>query len=548
MKRLNSDGIRFMLVGIASFIVLADGHVKADFTFSTPIELGLPIWSPGHDPHGSCFSRDGLELYFASDRPGGFGGFDIWVSTRETIDAPWGEPVNLGPNVNSSEREIAPAISPDGLELYFTFYQDRNIRVCSRPSKDGPWSSPGLLGPPVGLHQDQYPEVSADGLSLYFESMRPGGYGSYDIYVATRATENDPWGPPVNLGPTVNSSHGDGDPSISSDGLTLFFGSNRPGGSGTWDLWVTTRPTIDAEWGPPVNCPKINSSGQDFHPAISPDGSVLYFESPLAMWQSSITPIVDLNVDGVVDSADMCIIVDHWGEDYSLCDIGPPPLGDGIVDVKDLIVLAEHLFEDVNDPTLIAHWPLDEAQGGIAYNNAADCDGVLMGEPVWQPDGGVVAGALQFDGIDDYVATDAVLSPADPETSSGFSVVAWIMGGAAGQVILSQADGSSWLCADSVQGCLMTELEASGRSNAGPLLSETTVTDGTWHRIAVVWDGSHRQLYVDGVEVAKDAGSLPGLEVSYGGLYFAVGSTLAPDTYFSGLIDDVRIYNRVVKP
>jgi hypothetical protein len=57
-------------------------------------------------------------------------------------------------------------------------------------------------------------------------------------------------------------------------------------------------------------------------------------------------PIVDLNGDGIVDSADMCIIVDHWGENYPLCDIGPTPFGDGIVDVEDLIVLAEHLFEE----------------------------------------------------------------------------------------------------------------------------------------------------------------------------------------------------------
>jgi len=335
------------LIIMMAFLISMGRNANADFTFGTPTNLEPPIWSPAHDPHGSCFSRDGLEMYFASDRPGGLGGFDIWVAARETIDAPWGEPVNLGPNVNSPAREIAPAISPDGLELYFTFYHDYNIRVCSRPSKDAPWSNPELLGPPVGVRQHQYPEVSADGLSLYFESTRPGGLGGWDIWVSTRATTSDPWSEPINLGPNVNSGSGDGDPSISSDGLALFFGSNRPGGSGTWDLWVTTRPTTDAEWGPPVNYPSLNSSGEDFHPAISPDGSVLYFESPLAMWQSSITPIVDLNVDGIVDSADMCIMVDHWGTDEPLCDIGPMPWGDGIVDVQDLIVLAEHLFEEI---------------------------------------------------------------------------------------------------------------------------------------------------------------------------------------------------------
>ena len=72
------------------------------------------------------------------------------------------------------------------------------------------------------------------------------------------------------------------------------------------------------------------------------------------LWQSIFEPFlaawampIDLNGDGIVDAADMCIMVDHWGENYSLCDIGPTPLGDGIVDVEDLTVLAEHLFEEV---------------------------------------------------------------------------------------------------------------------------------------------------------------------------------------------------------
>ena len=285
----------------------------------------------------------------------------------------------------------------------------------------------------------------------------------------------------------------------------------------------------------------------------SHDGSTLYFCSTRSgnlgghygdMYQAPIIPIVDLNSDGIVDALDMCIIVDHWGEDYPLCDIGPTPLGDGIVDDQDLIVLAEHLFEAVDDPTLIAHWPLDEAQGGIAYNSATDCDGTLMGDPIWQPDGGILAGALQLDGIDDYVVTDPVLDPKDGE----FSILVWIKGGAFGQVVLSQANGSNFLCLDSVESCLMTELKAFGRGAPGPLLSQTVINDGNWHRIALVWDGSYRHLYVDGAEVAKDATPLSGLESAEGGLYFGTGSTLAPGTFFSGMIDDVRIYNRAVSP
>ncbi|UCE50713.1 MAG: LamG domain-containing protein [Phycisphaerales bacterium] len=187
---------------------------------------------------------------------------------------------------------------------------------------------------------------------------------------------------------------------------------------------------------------------------------------------------------------------------------------------------------------------LDETGCDIAYDSAADCDGTLMGAPVWQPDGGLAAGALQFDGEDDYVSSDPVLNPA----IGPFSVVAWIVGGAPGQVILSQADGASGLCMDSVEGNGMTELTNSGRSYVGPMFSQASITDGDWHRIGFVWDGSYRHLYVDGVEVAGDVVPLSALKGSDGGLYLGAGSNLAPGTFFCSLIDDDRIYNRAVHP
>jgi len=99
----------------------------------------------------------------------------------------------------------------------------------------------------------------------------------------------------------------------------------------------------------------VNSVEDESFPHLSTDGRTLYYTvggSPFGgpkgdLYQVSIDPIVDLNSDGIVDALDMCIIVDHWGEDSSLCDIGPTPFGDGVVDVQDLIVLAEHLFESV---------------------------------------------------------------------------------------------------------------------------------------------------------------------------------------------------------
>jgi N-acetylneuraminic acid mutarotase len=251
-------------------------------------------------------------------------------------------------------------------------------------------------------------------------------------------------------------------------------------------------------------------------------------------------PPPDFNGDGIVDAGDMCIMVDHWGEDYSLCDIAPPPFGDGIVDVEDLVVLSEHLFEEVDDPTLMAHWPLDETEGMFATDSAGDNDAVVLGGIEWQPAGGQIDGALQLDGVSGYAVAGEVLNPAD----GPFSVFAWINGGAPGQVVLSQSNGANWLATDT-EGKLMTELKCTGRS-AGYLFSEVVITDGQWHRIGLVWDGSHRRLYVDGVVVAED--TQDGLQSSNNGLYLGCGKGMESDTFFSGLIDDIRIYNRAVSP
>jgi sialidase-1 len=86
----------------------------------------------------------------------------------------------------------------------------------------------------------------------------------------------------------------------------------------------------------------------------------------------------------------------------------------------------------------------------------------------------------------------------------------------------------------------MTRLKATRRS-AGPLYSETVITDGQWHRIGLVWDGSHRTLYVDDILVAEDTQN--GLASSKSGLYIGCGKGKESNTFFSGLIDDIRIYN-----
>jgi hypothetical protein len=256
-----------------------------------------------------------------------------------------------------------------------------------------------------------------------------------------------------------------------------------------------------------------------------------YYPNPL---------VVDFNGDGIVDIKDLLRLIKSWGQDDPLCDIAPLPSGDGIVDVLDLELLMSYWGQSVDDPTLMSHWTLDEAEGAVAYDSAGLNDAFLFGGPVWQPEGGAVGGALAFDGVDDYAFAQRGLNPAD----APFSVFAWIKGGAGGQVVISQMNGVNWLRADSAQGCLMTELCASGRG--GPLQSKILITDGDWHRVGFAWDGSYRALYVDYILVAED--TQKALVASLGGLNIGRGNNPPAGTFWSGLIDDVRIYNRAVSP
>ena len=332
---------------------------EADFTFGTPTNLG-PTVNTSVEDGGPSISMDGLSLYFYSFLSG-WGQPTLRVATRETVEDLWSEAVSLEPPLNGSLG--SPCISADGLSLYFDAELPggsggNDICLATRETISAPWGNPVNLGPAVNSSDfDMGASISSDGLELYFGSYRPSGSGDWDVWVTTRANISDPWGTAVNLGPTVNSSGFDGHPGISPDGLVLFFSSNRAGGYGDWDIWITRRATINNDWDTPVNLgPSLNTACGECEPSFSADGRMLYFSDwmigrpgglgTIDLWQVPIVPSVDLNDDGIIDAADMCIVVDNWGTDNQLCDVGPMPWGDGIVDVQDLVVLAEHLFEE----------------------------------------------------------------------------------------------------------------------------------------------------------------------------------------------------------
>lgn len=252
----------------------------------------------------------------------------------------------------------------------------------------------------------------------------------------------------------------------------------------------------------------------------------------------------DFNHDGVVNLVDFAQLALWWRQNDAAFDLDPVSAGDGVVNWLDLGGLARYWMAY---PGVVAHWPLDEAEGQAARDSLGRFPGVVHGAPVWQPTGGKIGGALELDGLDDYISTASILNPAD----GVFTVVLWVRGGRPGQTILSQSNvggkGEVWLGTDAATGALLTRL-TDGARGAQPLVAPVVVTDGAWHLLHLVWDGTGRRLYVDGKQAAVDTRQFGTLKSSTADFYFGAGKDLEPGSFWSGRLDDIRFYGRVVTP
>ncbi|NQU21650.1 MAG: PD40 domain-containing protein [Candidatus Nealsonbacteria bacterium] len=270
--------ISFVAVSVALVMSVAEA---ATIEFLPPVHLGDTLNSAYHD-WGPDISADGLTLYFSSERPpGGSSTGNIWVATRATTEDPFGPPV-IVPDVNSLYHDTNPCISDDNLSLYFlstrsTSGGNADIWRATRNFENDPFGTPALVSEVNSSSDDGGADISADGLTLYFSSNRGNGQGSYDLWQAVRPSVNDPFGEPTNMGSAVNSSSMEGHSSITGDDLTIYL---ERGGSSTRDIWVATREADTDPFGSPVSLgPTINSSAKDRTPTISSDGTTLIFAS-----------------------------------------------------------------------------------------------------------------------------------------------------------------------------------------------------------------------------------------------------------------------------
>ena len=269
-----------------------ESHQQVRFgAWGPPVNLGATINSTSDDQH-PALSPNGLSLYISSNRPGGFGDFDPRVRARPrrhavraaiqprsvingafadfratrtpgrhwiyfskpgecgatdlyrsyrdnpVDDFAWGPPENLGCLINSPQDDNGPTFfrdhDPQLTTMYFTSFMrsgglgDWDIYASLLDPHENVFRRAALVAELSSSFRDTRTALRRDGLEIVLTSNRPGGVGGFDLWVSTRATTRDAWGVPVNLGNVVNSVSNEGAPAMSADGTTLIFYSNRP--------------------------------------------------------------------------------------------------------------------------------------------------------------------------------------------------------------------------------------------------------------------------------------------------------------------------------
>lgn len=206
--------------------------------FSAPVNLGTSINTdlPETDP---CLSADGLTLMFAARRSEFYSRRrDLWIATRTSRDVNFASAVPLEGPVNTDANETGPALSADRLTLYFSRssptkktdpQQNVDLWVSTRNTPEEPFGLPVLVGPDINTAaEESNPYLSPDGLELWFTSDRAGGFGERDLWFCRRKTLTEPFGAPMNAGPELNSERDEVSPALADEGRLILLEANQP--------------------------------------------------------------------------------------------------------------------------------------------------------------------------------------------------------------------------------------------------------------------------------------------------------------------------------
>lgn len=297
---VQSDRARRFLLSVVACLSVGFGSVGAqEVPQLTGVEvLSLPLNVEGADDFAPAFTYRNRTLYFTStreNRAGKSGRQRVYLSERSgegERGLGFSSPVQTGEALSQARHVGSATVSQDGLLMVFAAYRwdsdGGTLRGEGRTDlyvaeyRDQEWTNVANLGPVVNSTAwDSQPSLSVDGRTLYFASDREGGYGGVDIYTARRTATG--WTGPENLGPGINSEHDEMAPSIAPDGRRLYFASNRPGGAGQFDIYSVAQIESGPVWGRATNIGRpINGESNEFYFVAEPNSRNGFFSSDRA--------------------------------------------------------------------------------------------------------------------------------------------------------------------------------------------------------------------------------------------------------------------------
>ncbi len=280
----NTAAVYLVLVacGRAGFDALPDAGRDAAppctwSAFSAPQPLPAVVQSPDDDWYPTP-AVGGLDLYFYSYR-GGAGNADIWHTQRASLAATFDVPSTVA-GIDTSANERAPTLTDDGLTIIYehdTMMTDADLYTATRNTLADPFAAPAAIAELSSPYVEADPFVTADGLDIVFVSARPAATGMLDIFEAVRASRADTFTGLVERR-ELNSPADEYSPTLSADGLEVFFASARAGGPGGFDVYTSRRAAAGQPFSPPQLVPELSSARDDAGLRLSVDGATMYLD------------------------------------------------------------------------------------------------------------------------------------------------------------------------------------------------------------------------------------------------------------------------------
>lgn len=266
--------------GDGTRIVLGQGRPPASAPFGAPAIVG-ELSASGANDFKEALTSDMLEVYFCSDRPGGPGNQDVWVATRASVSDRWSTPTCVL-EVSSPSLETGTAVAADGLTLWIS--SDRaggkgglDIWVSTRSGLGRAWSAPTPVSE-LNTTADEFARPPAESGLVMPPSYRSTPSNKYQTFMTSRPNAAAPWTTPARLS-EIDTSAIDTDAFLTEDGLVLYFSSDRIV-TNDQDLFVASRPDPKSPFGTALPLAELNAAGaQDRDPWLSPDGHEIYFSS-----------------------------------------------------------------------------------------------------------------------------------------------------------------------------------------------------------------------------------------------------------------------------